>query len=86
MGKTLLKINLDARLVYNIRQGWYPLAEFLGWPVPDEPIPFLNNADSMARLGLLLGFTMVAWPMLLSLWLMLMATVAYYFFSSLLAK
>lgn len=26
-------------LVWNIKDGWEPLCEFLGKPVPDEPIP-----------------------------------------------
>ncbi len=32
-------------LVYEVSQGWYPLCEFLGVPVPEgKPFPHLNDA------------------------------------------
>jgi hypothetical protein len=35
----------DGRLlVYDVRQGWAPLCEFLGVDIPDTPFPWLNNA------------------------------------------
>jgi hypothetical protein len=30
-------------LVYEVKQGWGPLCEFLGAPVPDEPFPRTND-------------------------------------------
>lgn len=30
-------------LVYEVKDGWEPLCEFLGAPVPDEPFPRTNN-------------------------------------------
>jgi len=33
-------------LEYAVGQGWEPLCEFLGVPVPDEPFPHLNDAAS----------------------------------------
>jgi hypothetical protein len=30
-------------LVYEVKQGWEPLCEFLGLPVPDEPFPRTND-------------------------------------------
>ena len=39
-------------LVYNVAEGWAPLCEFLGVPVPDEPFPRLNEREflrAMAR-------------------------------------
>jgi Sulfotransferase domain len=30
-------------LVYDVKQGWAPLCEFLGVPVPDEPFPRSND-------------------------------------------
>ena len=35
----------DRLLVYEVSQGWGPLCEFLGVPVPDgKPFPHLNDA------------------------------------------
>jgi hypothetical protein len=39
----------DRLLVFDVRQGWEPLCEFLAVPVPDEPFPRLNDAEWMAR-------------------------------------
>ncbi|GLZ41830.1 sulfotransferase family protein [Actinokineospora sp. NBRC 105648] len=36
----------DRLLVYQVGQGWAPLCEFLGAPVPDEPFPHLNDTAS----------------------------------------
>ena len=32
-------------LVYEVRQGWEPLCDFLKADVPDEPFPSLNDAE-----------------------------------------
>ncbi|XP_020912244.1 uncharacterized protein LOC110249992 [Exaiptasia diaphana] len=36
----------DELLVYNVKQGWKPLCEFLGVEVPDVPFPRLNVKSS----------------------------------------
>lgn len=36
-------------LVFEVAQGWQPLCDFLGVPVPDEPFPHLNDAASLKR-------------------------------------
>jgi hypothetical protein len=36
-------------LVYEAKEGWGPLCEFLGVPVPDEPFPRLNDTAQMQR-------------------------------------
>ena len=36
-------------LVYEVREGWGPLCEFLGVPEPNEPFPHLNDAAEMRR-------------------------------------
>lgn len=36
-------------LVYDVSQGWEPLCEFLGVPVPDAPFPRVNDAESMRK-------------------------------------
>ena len=35
----------DRLLVFEVRQGWEPLCQFLGVEVPDEPFPHLNDAS-----------------------------------------
>jgi hypothetical protein len=39
----------DRLLVYEVSQGWEPLCEFLGVPVPDTPFPRVNDTESMQR-------------------------------------
>jgi Sulfotransferase domain len=47
------KVPADKLLVYEIKQGWEPLCEFLEVPVPDSPMPHLNDATSFrAMVGL----------------------------------
>jgi hypothetical protein len=40
------KVPADRLLVYEIKQGWGPLCDFLGVEVPDEPVPHLNDTES----------------------------------------
>jgi Sulfotransferase domain len=40
------RVPADQLLVYEIGQGWEPLCEFLGVPVPEEPFPHLNDTAS----------------------------------------
>jgi len=39
----------DRLLVYEVKQGWEPLCEFLEVPVPDEPFPHLNEAAEFVQ-------------------------------------
>ena len=61
----------DRLLVFDVAQGWTPLCEFLGVPVPDHDFPHLNDAASLKRrffgiryftqaLPFLAGFAVVA--------------------------
>ena len=34
----------DRLLVWSVQEGWEPLCEFLGVPVPDQPFPRLNDS------------------------------------------
>src|SRR5215203_394020 len=36
-------------LVYDVKEGWGPLCEFLGVPEPEEPFPHRNDAAQMRR-------------------------------------
>ncbi len=38
-------IPADRLLVYEVAQGWAPLCEFLGAPVPDGPMPKVNTTE-----------------------------------------
>ena len=39
----------DRLLVFEVAQGWGPLCDFLGVPVPDEPFPHLNDRAAMLK-------------------------------------
>jgi sulfotransferase family protein len=36
-------------LVYDVKEGWAPLCDFLGVEVPDQPFPHLNDTREMRR-------------------------------------
>ena len=45
-------IPADRLLVYEVKEGWEPLCNFLGVPVPAEPFPRINTSeDWLARPG-----------------------------------
>lgn len=48
----MIKANIPAErlLVYNVKEGWGPLCEFLDKPVPDVPFPRINDAKSLNRI------------------------------------
>ena len=47
------KVPADTLLVYEVTEGWEPLCEFLEVPVPNGPMPHLNDATSFrAMVGL----------------------------------
>lgn len=37
-------------LIYEVSQGWGPLCEFLGLPVPDVPFPCVNDTESFKEI------------------------------------
>jgi Sulfotransferase domain len=39
----------DRLLVYTVTQGWEPLCEFLGVPIPDAPFPRANSREDYAQ-------------------------------------
>lgn len=61
-------------LVYEVREGWEPLCEFLGVEVPDEPFPHLNDAAGMRRAVWALRILSVALPAGLALLVVALAT------------
>ena len=47
----------DRLLVYDVRDGWGPLCEFLGKPVPEGELPHLNKKENFKTMlaGLMKG-------------------------------
>jgi hypothetical protein len=45
----------DRLLVFEASQGWEPLCEFLGVPVPEVPYPHVNSKEETARLMAMLA-------------------------------
>lgn len=39
----------DKLLVYRVQEGWEPLCNFLGVPIPDTPFPRLNTTEEWRR-------------------------------------
>ncbi|MDH3652133.1 MAG: hypothetical protein OEQ53_20770 [Saprospiraceae bacterium] len=39
-------VPVDKLLVYDVREGWEPLCNFLGAAVPSEPVPHLNKKEN----------------------------------------
>ena len=52
-------------LVFDVREGWAPLCDFLGVEAPDEPFPHLNDAREMQRRLLGLAAASAAAPILI---------------------
>ncbi len=44
------RVPAEKLLVYSVDQGWGPLCDFLGVPVPDTPFPQVNAREHMARI------------------------------------
>ena len=61
------RVPQERLLVYEVKQGWGPLCEFLGVEVPDKPFPHLNDAADMRRLILMVRTLSVAAPAALAL-------------------
>jgi hypothetical protein len=44
------RVQAERLLVYEVREGWDPLCDFLGVPVPEgEPFPHLNEAEAFRK-------------------------------------
>ena len=48
-------------LVFNVKQGWAPLCEFLGKEVPDEPFPFVNETEDLNKARRVMVIVSHAW-------------------------
>jgi hypothetical protein len=61
------RVPKERLLVYEVKEGWGPLCEFLGVEEPDEPFPRLNDAAEVQRLILVARLLSVAIPTALAL-------------------
>ena len=61
------RVPQERLLVYEVKQGWGPLCEFLGVEEPDKPFPHLNVAAEMRRMILVLRTLSVVIPTALAL-------------------
>ena len=56
------EIPADRLLVFEVRQGWGPLCQFLGVPEPEEPFPNINDtAEQLHRLAKAKRLCSVIW-------------------------
>lgn len=44
------RVPKDRLLVYEVKEGWEPLCDFLGVEVPKTPFPHLNDSDSFRKM------------------------------------
>lgn len=61
------RVPQERLLIYEVKEGWEPLCEFLGVEEPDKPFPRLNDAAEMRRRVLGVRVLSVAVPALLAL-------------------
>jgi hypothetical protein len=65
--EVIRRVPPERLLVYEVKQGWGPLCEFLGVPEPDEPFPRLNDTAQMRRGMKAIRVLSVAAPVALAL-------------------
>ena len=47
--QVMREVPADRLLVWQVKEGWGPLCNFLGLPVPEEPFPNVNDTPSMLK-------------------------------------
>jgi hypothetical protein len=50
IGEVKRSVPAERLLVYDVKEGWKPLCEFLGVPVPDKLFPHINERKSFIRM------------------------------------
>ena len=69
------EVPADRLLVWEVKEGWEPLCQFLGVPVPDQPFPRLNDTEEQqSRMRAMKKFCVVAWTVMIAG----VGTAAYY--------
>jgi len=59
-------------LEFSVQDGWVPLCDFLGVPVPSGAFPHVNDSASMRRLGMILQLIVYGWAPTVLLVMLLM--------------
>eukprot|EP00977_Amphora_coffeiformis_P006298 scaffold1351_cov176-Amphora_coffeaeformis.AAC.32 len=65
-------------LVFNVKEGWAPLCQFLNKPIPDEPFPHAKVNDSKALKGLKQKFLIVVYAWIPSVVLVAVGGAAWF--------
>ena len=56
------EIPAERLLVFEVKQGWAPLCNFLGVPVPEDPFPNMNDtAEQLQRLRAMRRISVLLW-------------------------
>ncbi|CAL8070475.1 unnamed protein product [Calicophoron daubneyi] len=48
--KVMSTVPVNRLLVFNVRDGWKPLCDFLGHPIPSDPFPHVNTREELGKL------------------------------------
>jgi len=60
--KVIKEVPADRLLVWQVKQGWEPLCQFLGIPVPEQPFPNVNDTPMMQKnIRALKGMVAATW-------------------------
>jgi hypothetical protein len=65
--KSIIKsVPKEKLLVMRLQNGWKPLCEFLGKPIPEEPFPRVNDSDALDQtVAYVMGKSLLRWIALL---------------------
>merc|ERR1712192_377127 len=75
--QVIKEVPADRLLVWQVKQGWEPLCQFLGVPVPDLPFPNVNDTPTMLdRISKIKKAVVGTWAITAGL----ASLVGYYFF------
>jgi len=55
------KVPKEKLLEFSVQDGWVPLCDFLGVPVPSGALPHVNDSAAMRRLGMILQLIVYGW-------------------------
>ena len=66
-------VSKEKLLIFNVKEGWKPLCDFLDVPIPDQPFPHANDSkvmkDWVAKLKFASWTFIIAVPVLISFFL-----------------
>lgn len=71
----------DRLLVFDVRQGWEPLCEFLGKDVPANPFPHINDRVVVDTIIKCFQIITWIWPLLIALPVIVAGYFLYWFYS-----